>query len=165
MGCPHPPRVDPLALACWCATPAIVVTGVRLRKGLSVPQALAAYAVGPLCGLVAAGLWFAIWKVALHERDLLGAQSVNRLVPWALGGLVAYVAPFVGVVFRRGRALVMGVVAVVAPVVVLLTVNIALRKGLAAGSQVEPLWLCVFVVIPTAFCLSPGVARSEPGPT
>ena len=163
MGWPHPPRVDPLALACWCATPAIVVTGVRLRKGLSVPQALAAYAVGPLCGLVAAGLWFAIWKVELHERDLLGTQSVNRLVPWALGGLVAYVAPFVGVVFRRGRALVMGVVAVVAPVAVAVVVNVGLRNGV--GSGIEPLWLCLLVVVPTAFCLSPGVARTTPAPT
>lgn len=134
------------------------MTGVRLRKGLSVPQALGAYVVGPLCGLVAAGLWFALWKVALHERDLLGAQSVNRLVPWALGGLVAYVAPFVGVVFRRGRALVMGVVAVVAPVAVAVVVNVGLRHGVGGG--IEPLWLCLLVVVPTAFCLTPGEAMS-----
>lgn len=130
------------------------MVGVWFRKGLSVPQAFATYVVGPLLGLVGGGLWYAIWKLVLHERDLLGTQAVNRLVPWAIGALVAYVAPFAGLVFRRGRALAMGIVAVLAPVFVGVVVNVVLMHG--GGGGIEPLWACLLVVVPTAFCLAPG---------
>lgn len=142
-----------------------MVVGVLFRKNLSVPQALATYAIGPVVGLTSAGLLFLTWKVAFNGRPLLGSSAIDETLPLAAGALVGYFAPFIGVAFRRGRALVMGVVAILTPVAVGLTVNTVLRKGLATGSAVEPLWLCVFVVIPTAFCLSPGVARSAPAPT
>ncbi len=154
---------DALRFACWSLTPALAVVGVLFRKNLSVPQALSTYAIGPVVGLTSAGLLFLTWKAAFNGRALLGSSAMDPTLPLAAGALVGYFAPFIGVAFRRGRALPMGVVAVLAPVTVLLTVNTVLREGLATGSAVEPLWLCLLVVVPTAFCLTPGEPMTSRG--
>lgn len=132
-------------------TPALIAVGVWFRKELSVPQALAAYAIGPVLGLVAGTIWFAVWKLGLDARPLLGSARLDQLIPFVVGTLVAYVSPFLAVRFRKGRALAMGIVALLAPVVVALIVNGGLRYG--AGGGVEALWLSLLVVIPTTFCV------------